>query len=97
VWPADESGLNWLSARAEGLATISYSYPQFVFDAEGFLAFVRLGKIDYLIAPVSGGALKENELPAGVRALLAGVNWRNATVAGGERFALIDLRAIVRR
>ena len=94
VWPADESGLNWLSARAEGLATISYSYPRFVFDADGFRAFVRLSGIDYLIVPIGGGVLKEGELPEGVRALLADADWRKATVAGGERFALIDLRTI---
>lgn len=97
VWPADESGLHWLWARAEGLATISYSHPRFVLDADGFLAFVRLGKIDYLIVPMSGGVPKEGELPSGVRALLAGSDWRKATVLVGERFALIDLHAIVRR
>lgn len=94
VWPADESGLHWLSARAEGLATVSYSHPQFVFDGGGLLAFLRLGKIDYLIVPMRGGAPSESELPAGVRALLAGFDWRKWIVAGGERFALIDVRAV---
>lgn len=93
VWPADETGLHWLSARAEGLATVSYSHPGFVDDADGFRAFLRLAGIDYLVVPLHGGALKDGELRAGVRAWLDGVDWRRAIVAGGDRFALIDVRA----
>jgi len=93
VWPADESGLHWLSARAEGLATVSYSHPGFVDDAEGFRTFLRLAAIDYLIVPADGAAMKEGELRAGVRAWLDEVDWRRAIVAGGDRYALIDVRA----
>jgi hypothetical protein len=93
VGAADEFGMNWLLARAESFAQVSYARPEFLADAEGFRAFLRLSKIDYVIVPMSGGELKESELPPGVRGLLANFNWRNANVAGGERFALVDVGA----
>jgi hypothetical protein len=92
----NEFGMNWLPARTESFATVSYSRPEYLADADAFRAFLGLAGIDYLIVPMSGDALQESELPPGVVGLLAGIDWRNSAVVRGARFSLIDVSAVVR-
>jgi hypothetical protein len=92
----NEFGMNWLPARTESFATVSYSRPEYLADADAFRAFLGLAKIDYLIVPMSGDVLKEDELAPGVLAVLASADWRTAAVVRGARFSLIDVAAIVR-
>lgn len=96
VGAADEFHMAWLPARVESLGTVGYSHPAFVADEAGLRAFLLLSKVDYLIVPIKDGVPLKSEWAPGLQGLLASFDWRNATVASGERFALIDVTGIAR-
>lgn len=96
---AVEAGSFWLPARFEHVVTISFSRPDYVYDAQRFLGFLAEQRIDYLILPLPGS--KESIAPPLAPSLLeaASILQADANVRriDDREYYLLDLSARRRR
>lgn len=96
---AAEPASFWLPARFEHVVTISFSRPDYVYDAQRFLGFLAEQRIDYLILPLPGS--KESIAPPLAPSLLeaASILQADANVRriDDREYYLLDLSAWRRR
>ena len=91
---AQEPASFWLPGRFEHLRTIAYSRPEYVGGMEGFLAFVRAQRIDYLIMPLRPDVETETDIAPAVRkAALAMAALPEVERLEDRDYAMLDLRA----
>ncbi len=95
---ADEPASFWLPARFEHIATIGFSHPDYVLEADALLAFMAAQGIDYLMLPNS---MPESVPPAIAQTLRVAVERLRSDAdvrrIDDGRYYLLDLSARHRR
>lgn len=91
---AKEPASFWLPGRFEHLRTIGYSRPEYLTDVDGFLAFLREQRIDYLIMPLRPDVEPAADLAPAVRdAARAFAAMPEVERLEDRDYAMFDLRA----
>lgn len=95
IGAVESEAMNWLPARFEDVATISYSHPDYVRTDAGLRRFLDRQRIAYLIVPLPDAGREPPWLPAAFAAFVAEARRTpGARRVVDRRYELVDLSAV---